>query len=243
MLTIVGKPQSYGGAIKRRDFIKIGSATGLLSLADALRVQALAKPADAPSVPLKKSVIMCYLAGGPAHLDTYDPKPAAPVEYRGEFKPIQTSVEGISISELFPRQAAMMDKFSLVRSLSATAPNGHSDSEVMTGQTEIANSSFQYPSMGSVVSKLRQSPSQSVPGYVALRKMTFPTKTPSPVWQYYLNAGSLGLAHGPFLPTGEGMSDFDFPPSVDAQRFRSDAARRRRFGRHGRTRCVSRPSG
>ncbi len=195
MLTILGKPQKYSEGCSRRDFLRIGSVTGMLSLAEVLRCQDLAKAADPTRAASKKSVIMVYLLGGPAQLDTYDPKPNAPSEFRGEFKPIKTNVPGIEISELFPKQAAMMDKFALIRSLSATAPNGHSDSEIMTGRTEVANSNFQYPSIGSIVSKLREAPGRSVPGYVALRKMTFPTKTPSPIWQYYLNPASLGQAH------------------------------------------------
>ena len=232
MLTIWGRPQHYARGFSRRDFIKIGSATGMVGLSDALRLQAAAAPGKGTAPALRnKSVIMVYLAGGPSQLDTWDPKPDAPPEYRGEFKPIQTNIAGLQISELFPKQAAMMDKFSLVRSLSATAPNGHSDSEVMTGRTEIANAGFQYPSIGSIVSKLRATPGQMVPGYVAMRKMTFPTKTPSPVWQYYLNAASLGSAHAPFLPTGEGMGDFDFPPSISAQHFRDRMDLLSRFDR------------
>ena len=141
---------------------------------------------------MNKSVIMVYLLGGPAPLDTWDLKPAAPAEYRGEFKPIKTNVGGIEISELFPQQAKMMDKFALVRSLSATAPNNHSDSEVMTGRNEIENSRFQHPCIGSVVSRYRSTAEQSVPGYVALRKMSFPTKTPLPQSLYYLNPAALG---------------------------------------------------
>jgi uncharacterized protein (DUF1501 family) len=220
MLTILGKSQQYGRNLSRRDFLKVGSVTGMLSLAEALRCQALAKDGGAVRAAAKKSVIMVYLLGGPAHLDTYDPKPNAPAEYRGEFKPIHTNVPGIQISELFPRQAAMMDKFSLIRSLSASTVNNHSDSEVMTGRHEIANSNFQYPCIGSIVSKLREAPGQSVPGYVALRKMSFPTKTPLPQSLYYLNSAALGRAHAPLLPTGEAMGDFDFAPSIDAQRFR-----------------------
>lgn len=88
---------------------------------------------------------MVYLLGGPAPLDTYDLKPNAPAEYRGEFKPINTNVAGVEISELFPQQAKMMDKFALIRSLSATAPNNHSDSEVMTGRNEIEKRALPTP--------------------------------------------------------------------------------------------------
>jgi hypothetical protein len=219
VLTIQGLPSNYGRGLSRRDFIRIGSAAGMLSLTDILRQQASAKtPEQARAA--EKSVIMVRLVGGAAHLDTYDPKPAAPIEYRGEFKPIQTSLPGVEISELFPRQAAMMDKFTLIRSLSSLAPNNHSDSETTTGRSEITGVRFQYPCIGSVVSKLRDAPEQVVPGYVSLRQMSFPTKTPLPQSLYYLNPGALGRAHAPLLPTGEGLDDFDFAPSMDARRFR-----------------------
>lgn len=229
MLTILGRPQQYGHGLSRRDFIKIGSAGGVLSLAELFRQQAAARPAVTPKV--NKSVIMVYLLGGPAQLDTYDPKPDAPLEYRGEFKPIETNVPGVQISELFPKQAAMMDKFALVRSLTTTAPNNHSDSEAMTGRNEVAGARFQHPCIGSVVSKMREAANENVPGYVALRKMTFPTPTPLPQSLYYLNPAALGGAHAPFLPTGPGMADFDFPAGMEAQRFRDRLDLLTRFDR------------
>jgi hypothetical protein len=219
MLTLWGNSQRYSRYVSRRDFIKIGAAGSAMGLADMLRLQAQATPPGAsPTGSINKSVIMVYLLGGPGPIDTYDMKLDAPAEFRGEFKPIKTNVSGIEISELFPLQAKMMDKFSLIRSLSATAPNNHSDSEVMTGRNEVANARFQHPCIGSVVSKLRGTSEGSVPQYVALRKMSFPTKTPLPQSLYYLNPAALGGAHAPFLPTGEGMSDFDFAPAMNAQR-------------------------
>lgn len=220
MLTIWGRQQTYSGGLRRRDFLKIGAAGGMLGLADFFRAQAAAAGAGQATQPPAKSVIMVYLLGGPAQLDTWDMKPQAPAEYRGPFQPIRTNVPGIEICELFPKQAAMMDKFAIIRSLSSSSPNNHSDAEVMTGQTEISNSSFQHPCMGSVVSKFRRGGDASVPPYVALRKMTFPTKTPVPQSLYYLSPGALGGAHAPFLPTGDGLSDFELPPGSDTERFR-----------------------
>src|SRR6185295_17173309 len=72
-----------------------------------------------PDAPRKKdtSVILLWLDGGPSHLDLYDMKPDAPEEYRGIWRPIRTNVPGIEITELFPKQARVADKFSIVRSL------------------------------------------------------------------------------------------------------------------------------
>src|SRR6202035_387560 len=69
--------------------------------------------------------IMLFLVGGPSQLDTWDPKPSAPAEVRGPFQPIKTNVEGMQISEIFPRMAKHADKFSLVRSVYHTATAVH----------------------------------------------------------------------------------------------------------------------
>src|ERR1700754_3690670 len=116
----------------RRQFLKVG-ALGSLTLADVLRLRAQGPTPAAPP----KSVIMVYLPGGPSHIDMYDLKPEAPVEFRGEFNPIATNIPGIQISEHMPLQARMMDKLSIVRSL--VANDEHSDSYVMTGYTENTN--------------------------------------------------------------------------------------------------------
>jgi hypothetical protein len=65
-----------------------------------------------------KAVIQIFLPGGPSHIDMYDMKPDAPVEFRGEFKPIQTNVPGIDICEHMPLQAKIMDKLAIVRNMS-----------------------------------------------------------------------------------------------------------------------------
>src|SRR5690348_3925246 len=99
--------------VSRRNFLQIGGlAMGGLSLPEILRAQA-----EAGQKSSTKSVIMIFLSGGPPHQDMVDLKPEAPVEIRGEFKPIDTNVPGIQLSELMPRVAAMMDKFAIVRTL------------------------------------------------------------------------------------------------------------------------------
>ena len=62
-----------------------------------------------------------FLGGGPSHIDTYDPKPDAPAEFRGEFRPIVTNVPGVALCELFPRQARIMDRLAIVRGLHHTS--------------------------------------------------------------------------------------------------------------------------
>src|SRR5262249_42644424 len=104
MLTIWGGNQRFCDGLTRRNFLKIGAFGAGLSLAGVSR------GGEPSALASNKAAIMIYLAGGPPHIDMYDLKPDAPVEYRGEFKPIKTNVPGVEICELFPRQARMWDK-------------------------------------------------------------------------------------------------------------------------------------
>jgi hypothetical protein len=118
MFTLWGSQQRFCDGITRRNFLQIGAFGAGLTLADMLRLRAGAAtsiPAAAKSS--RKAAIMIYLPGGPSHMDMYDLKPDAPMEYRGEFRPIQTNVPGVQISEHFPRQARMFDKLSVIRSI------------------------------------------------------------------------------------------------------------------------------
>ncbi len=108
--------------ISRRALLEAGGSAVLgLSLADLLRLRAGAAEGVAGSA---RSVLLLWLWGGPAHLDTFDPKPGAPIEYRGPFSPIATSVTGLRIGELFPRLARQANRFALIRSLH-TGSNDH----------------------------------------------------------------------------------------------------------------------
>jgi hypothetical protein len=198
MLTIWGRPQKFCDGITRRNFLRIGAFGAGLSLAGMLRARA------ATGTAANKSAIMIYLPGGPSHMDMYDLKPAAPVEYRGEFKPIATNVTGVQICEHFPLQARMWDKFAVVRSL--VSVDEHSDSLVMTGYSENNNRNQHHPSFGSVVSKLRGDVGD-VPGFVSLRGMTPGTEP-----------GYLGVAHRPFTPYGPGVENLRLANGVGLDR-------------------------
>src|SRR5262249_55690458 len=105
--------QRFRDTISRRDFLRAGTlSVGGLSLAHFLRLKAQGAQQARSS---HKSVIMIYLCGAPSHQDTYDLKPDAPAEYRGEFKPIKTNVPGINICELMPLQAKIADKLAIIR--------------------------------------------------------------------------------------------------------------------------------
>ncbi|HEY0456079.1 MAG TPA: DUF1501 domain-containing protein, partial [Verrucomicrobiae bacterium] len=99
--------------VERRTFLKMG-VLGLagLSLSDLLRAEA-----KFPNASREKSVIILWMRGGPSQHETWDPKPEAPIEYRGEFGAMSTKVPGIKICDLLPMSARMMDKWSIVRSL------------------------------------------------------------------------------------------------------------------------------
>src|SRR5437868_3726571 len=108
----------------RRDFLKLGSAGLLgLTLPDLLRLEAFGRDADRSASAKAKSVIMVWLAGGPATIDMWDLKPDAPEGIRGQFKPIPTSVPGVEICEHLPKMARAMDKATVVRSLYHTIPS------------------------------------------------------------------------------------------------------------------------
>jgi hypothetical protein len=117
MLLVGSARQRTCGGVTRRAVLQIGASSVLgLSLAGRLR----ASPADGPT----KSVLMIWLWGGPAHLDTWDPKPDAPLDVRGPFAAIPTRTPGVRFGELFPKLASRSDRFAVIRSLS-TQSNDH----------------------------------------------------------------------------------------------------------------------
>src|ERR1017187_4689386 len=112
MLNLFGKGTSLCDGTTRRDFLRIGAlGLGGLTLADLIRLQAQGAADPQRS---HKAAIMIFLSGGPSRLDTYDMKPSAPAEFRGEFNQIRTNVPGIEFCEHMPRQALMADKLAIL---------------------------------------------------------------------------------------------------------------------------------
>jgi hypothetical protein len=148
----------------------------------------------------RKAVIMIYLPGGPPHQDTFDLKPDAPSEVRGEFKPIRTNVPGIEICEHLPRLARIADKLAIVRSIS-DAVDDHSDFMCMTGRRKQNQPPGGWPTFGATVSKVLGGTSRAIPPFVGLepRMQHRPYNAASP--------GFLGAAHNSFRPEAEGKSD------------------------------------
>jgi hypothetical protein len=202
MFTIWGRPQPFCDHVSRRNFLRIGAFGAGLTLTDMLRAKA-ASPAARQTA--QKSAIMVYLPGGPSHIDMYDPKPDAPAEFRGEFKPIGTNVPGVQICEHMPLQARMWDKLAVVRSLISV--DEHSDSLVMTGYSENTNRTAGHPSFGSVVSRTRSGSNNDVPPFVSLRGMSIGTEP-----------GFLGIAHRPFTAEGPGLQNLRMANGVTVEK-------------------------
>ena len=159
---------SSGDGMSRRNFLRVGAlALGGLTLADLFRERVAAGSQSLPA----KSVVMIHLSGGPSHLDMYDMKPLAPIEYRGEFHPIRTNVSGMEICELMPMQAQIADKFAILRG--AQIANLHTGNMFYSGfpWQESPRASVpgeaRRPALGSIVSRLR-SGAKEIPPYVSI---------------------------------------------------------------------------
>jgi hypothetical protein len=196
MLTLFGRPHARGGfcdGVNRRDFLTIGGTLfgGCLALPNLLAAEAKAGVRTS-----HKAVINVFLPGGPPHLDMWDLKPDAPKEVRGEFDPIQTSVTGIQICELFPLIAKMMDRFAIIRSLVGSA-DAHDAYQCMTGRPRTPANLGHWPAFSSWVSKAQGPADASVPANVSL---VYPCGEKR--WGYPGDGGFLGLAHAPFQLVG-----------------------------------------
>lgn len=189
MLRIGSTRQSGSSMLHRRDFLQVGAlGVGGLALPELLRLRA-ASSSRGESLTRPKAVIMICLAGGPSHLDMYDLKPNAPVEFRGEFKPIRSNVPGFDLCELMPLQASIADRLALLRTIQFVEPMQHELEEVFTGFPK----SFKRPSFGSVVSRFSEKPND-LPSYVSLE---YGERTAS-----YESPQYLGAKHAPFQISG-----------------------------------------
>lgn len=203
--------------VTRREFLRVGSLSALgLGLADALRYRLQADPArQSPKLP---NCILLWLDGGPSHLDTFDLKPDAPAEVRGDFKPIATKVPGIDICEHFSRLAGQMDKVCLIRSLtSELGEHNFASHYLLTGYKP--SPVLDYPSYGSVVAHCRAG-KPVLPSYIAI-----------PNYVAHAGNGYLPGASRPFAVDGDPsrpdfrVRDLDGPASLTAPRLE----RRREF--------------
>jgi hypothetical protein len=152
----------YCDGVPRRSFLKAGALLGGLDLASYLRLAA----AGEVERPKATSAIFVNLGGGPSHLDTFDMKPQAPDEFRGEFKPIATSVPGIEICEHLPKLAGCAERYAILRGVSHNVAAHDLGSQYLnTGNRPLP--SLQFPGFGAVVNK--ELPAQpDLPSFVAV---------------------------------------------------------------------------
>jgi hypothetical protein len=172
MFSILGQNARLCDGISRRELLRVGSLSALgLSLPQLLQAAQSGAPPrgiiNDPTFGRAKNIIYVWLQGGPPQHETFDPKPEAPSEIRGPFKPIQTNIPGIQFSELLPRIARMADKLAVVRSLHTdTDLHDASGYEVLTGYRYTGTNSRQisptdWPYFGSVLKLIK--PSQKLP--------------------------------------------------------------------------------
>jgi hypothetical protein len=155
-----------------------------------------------------KSVIMICLGGGPSHLDTYDMKPEAPAEIRGEFRPIKTNVPGLQLCEMMPRQAKIADKMAVVRSVTWQEPD-HQRIEIFTGFPKRERR----PSFGSYVSRLAQRHDATLPKFVSLKGDDQEiAEAEQPLW--------VGSQYRAFVPDQRGLKTLELTRPVDLSRLK-----------------------
>lgn len=200
MLDLVGRPFTNCDGISRRGFLKTGVlGLGGLTLADVLKARALGDSVNPPKD--ERSVILIWLDGGPPQHETYDPKPDAPVEYRGPIGSMPTKFPGTRISELLPKHARLMDKISLIRSMHHTTGDHFAAAHWMLtgyfGATSV-NLPIQNPSFGSVIAKLKGPRKAGMPAYVGLPNTHSVGLAPG-----YHGAAYLGVAYNPFNADGD----------------------------------------
>jgi hypothetical protein len=197
----LGPGPRYCDGLSRRSFLQLGVA-GLAGLGLPQLLRARTESPAAGGETKDTSVILIWLDGGPSHLDMYDMKPDAPAEYRGIWKPIQTKVPGFDITELYPKQAKVTDKFSVVRSLHHDTGDHFAGGHRMLTAKDMgvsgANTAGRFPGIGAVVHREVGARRRGMPGYVAVPHASSIGLTPG-----YFGGSFLGATHDPFQTGGD----------------------------------------
>ncbi len=211
--------------LSRRGMLKAGLA-GLagLSLPDLIRLRAEAAQTGR-AMNGNKSVILLWMAGGPSHIDTWDPKPDAPYEIRGPFSTIPTKIPGVRICEHLPKQAAMLDKFTILRSVNARGSSHQPNAVFQTGNVLAAPRTNPkgrlYPSISSLVAKFRGPNDPAMPPSVNLNVID---RT------HFAEAGYLGKKYDAFV--GDNVDKLlSLPRGLTMDRFRDRQTLNRQMDR------------
>ncbi|RYD39151.1 MAG: DUF1501 domain-containing protein, partial [Verrucomicrobiaceae bacterium] len=198
----------------RREFLYVGLVGGLgLSLGNFFKLQAAEAAAAQPLVAKAESLIHIFLPGGSSAQEMWDPKPLAPIEYRGPIGSIETSIPGVRFSEYMKNTAKIADKITVVRSMThGEAAHERGTHNMFTGYRP--SPAIQYPAMGSVVSHELGS-RNNLPPYVCIPNLP----------NEYASSGYLSTAHGPFSlgsdPANKGFSvrDLNMANGITPERF------------------------
>lgn len=179
--------------VSRRNVLKAGlKGMAGLTLPALLRGRALASEAGRP-IGGRKSVILLWMTGGPSQIDTWDPKPDRPLQNRGPFGTIATKLPGVRICEHLPKQAAMLDQFTLIRSVDAKFSNHEPNKVFQTANRDaeprLNPAAEMYPAIGSIVAKFHGANQPGMPPYVAFMKSR----------SHIAFAGYLGNQYDPFI--------------------------------------------
>ncbi len=193
----------------RRDFLKVGSLGFLgMSLAQTLKLQA-ATPSTLQSKAKAKSCILVWLEGGPAQMDTWDPKP------NSSFRPISTNVPGIQVSELLPTLSRRMDKLAVIRTMSSFGDD-HPQAVHYAATGHLHNPAMQFPSLGSIVGK-ELGAKNAMPPYAIV-----PRWEKGRQYEDYFRSAFLGPDYDPMLigdPSKDNfeVTDLSLPKSLSEQ--------------------------
>ena len=197
----LGSTRRYCDGMNRRSFLQLGVA-GMASVGLPQLLQAREASAAKNGSKRDTSVILIWLDGGPSHMDLYDLKPDAPAEYRGIWRPIRTRVPGFDISELFPKQAKVTDKFSIVRSLHHDTGDHFAGGHRMLTAKDMgvsgANQEGRFPSIGAIVAREAGPRQRGMPAYVAVPNASSIGLNPG-----YFAGNILGAQYNPFQTGGD----------------------------------------
>lgn len=207
----------------RRNFLKAGmSGIAGLSLPSLLQQRELAAAAG-KSISSRKAVILLWMTGGPSHIDTWDMKPSRPYINRGPFSPIRTAIPGEFICEHLPKQAAMLDKFTILRSVDCRMSNHEPNRVMQSGHRDAAprvnRKGEMYPAIGSIIAKHRGANTPGMPPYVAFQKSR----------SHIAYGGYLGRHYDPFM--GNEAAKLPIYDLVGTDSGRTSQARMFRFAR------------
>ena len=206
MFRIESSAQSgpYCDGMKRRTFLQMGVA-GMASVGLGQVLRAKAASAEMGHENKDTSIILIWLDGGPSHMDTYDMKPDAPIEYRGIWTPIKTNVSGIEVTELFPRQARVADKFSIIRSMHHhRGDHGGGGRLILCGREDEIGQTEQAacPSIASMATSVTGPRVKGMPAYASVPYASTVGRRPG-----YHGAAYLGNKHNPFETYADPNSD------------------------------------